>query len=656
MIKKLIGLLLAASLVISTPVLAENHGFNLDMRDVDIRQFVETVGKITGKTIVTDPKVKGRVTVQSAKALTADELYELFLLQLGVNGYAAIDMGAGVLKVVESHAAKLDGIEVLDLDGRPKRSEKIVTRLVKIEDVNVDKLVTSLRPMVDKRIGVISAYSDAGIIMIIERESNVRRLLEIIGQIDKVNSHKTETLALKNASASEVQQILTRLNSKSKGQGVEVTADNRSNTLIIRGDTASRKRARALVEELDQEVSVNSNVKVVYLKYAQAKDIAPVLAKVGGAIIKDEKGESKRSVNASSLQIEADEQTNALVLSGSPHIIKSLEDVVRKLDIRRAQVLVEAIIIEMTDARAKELGVQWLFQGDNDGTAPVGGINFANSGASIYSVGAAAAGNSESILGALGGLQGITTGVGRLRSSGVSFAALINALGSDTGSNILSTPSLLTLDNEEASILVGREVPLITGSTTGSNNANPFQTITREDVGIKLLVKPQINEGDAVQLTLEQEVSSLSGLTASDVITNKRVIKTSVLVNDGATIVLGGLIDEEIQESASKVPLLGDVPVLGRLFRSDRTSKTKNNLMVFIKPTIIRDQQTLTNLSADKYNYIRAEQLLNREEGVKLFSDDSLPVLPEWAAMAPAKPPVVDAARDYREATQEAAE
>ncbi len=327
-------------------------------------------------------------------------------------------------------------------------------------------------------------------------------------------------------------------------------------------------------------------------------------------------------------------------MSGSPHIITNLSEVIRDLDIRRAQVLVEAIIIEVSDTRAKELGVQWLFRGDDSGSQPVGGINFG--GGASGSTGTPGIidllGGEEAAAGAVSGLRGAAFGVGKIRDGAFSFAALLTALSSDSQSNILSTPSLLTLDNEEASILVGQEIPVITGSTASSTNTNPFQTISRQEVGIKLLVTPQINDGDAVQLAIEQEVSSLSPSTnAADVITNKRTIKTAVLVNDGATIVLGGLIDDQVEEQSARVPLLGDIPILGRLFRADGTNTTKRNLMVFIRPTIVRDQATLSELSSRKYNYIRAEQMAKAESGINLFPFTDMAVLPAWTGLEPSR-------------------
>ncbi|WP_372764462.1 type II secretion system secretin GspD, partial [Litorivivens sp.] len=402
------------------------------------------------------------------------------------------------------------------------------------------------------------------------------------------------------------------------------------------GDNNSRAYLKRLIRELDSEVKTSSNVRVHYLRYAKAEEMVPVLKSVSEAMLKQE-GE-REAVSKSNINIEAHEQTNSVVLSGSPHIIRNLADVISSLDIRRAQVLVEAIIVELSDSRAKELGVQWLFRGDQSGTAPIGGVNLPLQGApGIFGVATGASAGGEALTSALSGLTGMSIGVGKIRENSFSFGALLRAISTDTETNILSTPSLLTLDNQEASILVGSEIPVITGATASSNNNNPFQTITRQEIGVKLTVTPQINEGDAVMMRLEQEVSSISNdpTPTADVVTNKRTINTSVLVNDGQTIVLGGLIDDTIQEISSKVPILGSMPIIGRLFRADKTQKSKSNLMVFIRPTIVRDSETLKGLSSEKYNYIRAQQLILHNDGINLFPAAKAPVLPVWTGLDP---------------------
>ncbi|MBM7424483.1 type II secretion system secretin GspD [Spongiibacter marinus] len=617
--------------------------FELDMQNVDIGEFIDTVAKLTGKTIVVDSRVKGKVSVQSHRKLDADELYQIFLLQLGVEGYSAVEAGDGVLKVIPNQAAKIEGIEVQRSSAAVGRSESIITRIAQLQNADSDELVKSLRPLVDNKVGVITSYSDANIILITDRESNVRRLMSIISAVNSVDSQLMETVVLRNSSAEEVERVLNKvLSQQTRKRGSSkpvVAADPRTNTLILFGDDEARSYLRRLVADLDSEVSSQSNIRVKYLKYAKAEELAKVLKSISDTIVKDEQSAGRNAAPgvSSSINIEAHEQTNSIVMSGSPHIISDLEKIIRDLDIRRAQVLVEAIIIEVTDSKAKELGVQWLFRGSQEGSTPAGGINFGGgaSGTSGTPGIISLLAGSDAAAAAASTVKGAAIGLGKL-SDGFSFATLVSALASDSESNILSTPSLLTLDNEEASILVGQEIPVITGSTASSTNTNPFQTIERQEVGTKLLMTPQINDGDAVQMTIEQEVSSLSPATnAADVITNKRTIKTTVLVNDGATIVLGGLIDDQVNEQTAKVPLLGDIPLLGRLFRADNTSMSKRNLMVFIRPTIVRDQATLSELSGRKYNFIRTEQLAKAASGISLFPFTELSVLPEWSGLEP---------------------
>ncbi|MEH6473287.1 MAG: type II secretion system secretin GspD [Halopseudomonas sp.] len=639
------------TLLISIAGISHANDFSVDMRDTDIKEFISTIGKLTNKTIIIDQRVKGKINIRSPRAVTASELYDIFLIQLGVSGYAVVDLGNDILKVIPSQGAKLEGIEVqADGDKLPRSSEKVVTRVVQVNNVDVNALVPILRPLVDNKTGIIAPYPASNVILITDRESNVRRLLKIIIQVDKADTDDTEIIKLRNASAHELSQTLTTL-MREQAKGAEgarrlpmITADERTNSLLIRADKASRAYIKRVIEDLDSEISTDTNTRVHYLKYAKAPTLVTVLEGISKSIITANKSIADKSSTQTKmdLHITAHEPTNSIVMSGSPRLIKDLDQVINKLDIRRAQVLVEAIIVEMSENRAKELGVQWLF-GNRDGesTTPVAGTNFNNLGNGINTLGAAAAANDGSLAGIMTGVEGLSLGLGRFNSSGVNFAVLLKALQKDTDSNILSTPSLMAMDNEEASILVGQEVPIITGSTAGANNSNPFQTVTRQDVGIKLIVTPQLNDGSAVQLKIEQEVSSLTGQTETDIITNKRVIKTSVLVDDGATIVLGGLMDDDVQEGTSKVPLLGDIPFLGRLFRSESTKVTRRNLMVFLRPSIIRDGKTMSHVSSRKYGYIRAQQLLKDNIDIRLFPESTPRALPEWTGMGPADPNII---------------
>ncbi|MCV6591113.1 MAG: type II secretion system secretin GspD [Marinobacterium sp.] len=612
-----------------------DNRFTLDMRGADIREFIKTISRLTSTNIVIDQKVRGKVDIQSPHPLTHEELLEIFRAQLSVNGFTVIDTGTNILKVVPIHAARVEGVD-LKGDGLTP-GEKIISRVVPVKNVDANQLVATLRPLVDTKVGTITGYNTSNVILITDRASNVVRLTRIIDSVDKADPQSLELIPLKNASASEMQRTLRDLtNRRSKNQGSRQTliaVDNRTNTLIIRADDATRRRFRDLVTQLDASIESSNNTRVVYLKYAKAENLVKVLKSVSDAILQEEKqkaGGKTKQTQRSNINIEGHEATNSLVMSGSPHIIRALEAVIRKLDIRRAQVLVEAIVVEISDDRARQLGIQWMFGHNLDSSNPVGSaINFSRNGPTITDL----LNNSDEALGKLP--DGVNIGFGKLNRDGFSFAALLQALGTDTDSNVLSTPSLLTMDNEEASIHVGREVPVITGSTAGDNNGNPFQTIERQDIGVKLKVTPQINEGDAVALAIEQEVSSLSGLSASDIITNKRVVQTRVLVDNGATIVLGGLIDEDIQESTSKVPVLGDLPLVGRAFRADSSKRVKRNLMVFIRPTIVRDLNGISSISREKYNYIYQHQRDTRSEGINLLPERHATLLPQWQPQQP---------------------
>jgi len=598
-----------------------NSLYTLDMRGVDIREFINTISKMIGKTIITDAKVRGKVDIQSPAGLTSDELYEIFLVQLGINGFSVVDTQNGLLKVIPSQGAKLEGTRISE-GGEIGSSEALVTRIVEVKNVNANQLAATLRPLIDPRLGIIAAYDTSNVILVTDRSSNVRRIAQIIAKVDQADSQTLELIPLYNASAAELERILKNLTQQANGKqavgnGSIITSDQRTNMLIVKADANMRENIRRIVSQLDSEVQTTSNTKVIYLKYAKAKEISDVLKGISDTIIKEEgQKQASGTTLSSNINIDIHEPTNTVVMSGSPHIIKTLENIITQLDIRRAQVLVEAIIAEVSEDKAKELGVQWLIANKNRGIAGsgFGGTNTPN----ILSAAAAINADTTPSFG-----NGLNFGIGKINKIGISFAALINAIETDTDSNLLSTPSIVTLDNEEASIQVGQEIPIITGSTAGSSNSNPFQTVVRKDIGIKLKVTPQINEGDAIQLDIEQEVSTVNtDVTAADIVTNKRLISTSVLIDDAGVITLGGLIEENIEDTHSKVPLLGDIPLLGKLFSSKTATRKKRTLMVFIRPTIIRSQAVANELSSRKYNYLHAQQVLFNSSNSALYPKD----------------------------------
>jgi len=592
--------------------------YTLDMRGVEIREFINTISKMIGKTIITDAKVRGKVDIQSPSELTADELYEIFLVQLGISGFSVVDTQNGLLKVIPSQGAKLEGTRISD-SADVGNSEALVTRIVEVNNVNANQLAATLRPLIDPRLGIIAAYETSNVILVTDRSSNVRRIAQIIAKVDQADSQTLELIPLYNASAVELERILKNLTQQANGKqavsnGSIITSDQRTNMLIVKADANMRKKIRRIVGQLDSEVQTTSNTKVIYLKYAKAKEISQVLKGISDTIIKTEEQKQSGADNtlSSNINIDIHEPTNTVVMSGSPHIIKTLETIITQLDIRRAQVLVEAVIAEVSEDKAKELGVQWLIGSTNRGYAG-SGFSTNNSPNIITAAAAIAAGESA------GFGNGLNFGLGKISDGGVSFAALINAIETDEDSNLLSTPSIVTLDNEEAYIQVGQEIPIITTSSTTTAN-NPFQTVERRDIGIKLTVTPQINEGDAIQLYIEQEVSTVNtDVKASDIVTDKRLINTSVLIDDGGVITLGGLIEEKIEDTHSKVPLLGDIPLIGKLFSSRTATRKKRTLMVFIRPTIIRSQIVANELSSSKYNYLYAQQVLFNASNSALY-------------------------------------
>ena len=648
-INKVVIAISAAFLAMSTMLAAADYSPNF--KNTEISEFINIVGKNLQKTIIVDPNVRGKITVRSYDLLTEEQYYQFFLNVLQVYDFAVVEMPSGIIKVVRAKDAKTSNIPVVE--GEAFNGDEIITRVVPLYNVPVRELAPILRQLSDSAgAGSVVGHDASNVMMLTGRAAAVNRLVEIIERVDRAGDEEVEIVKLKFASASEMVRIIDSIN-KSQGaagnaggkSAPRVVADDRTNSIMVSGDTKARARLINLIERMDQELETSGNTRVIFLNYSKAADLVKVLQGVSASIQAEEQGAAKsKSGKNREVSIDSHEDSNALVITAEPDMMRSLETVIRQLDIRRAQVQVEAIIVEVFEGDGTTLGVQFgseqygMTQFTNGvtgiGTLAVGVKDAAGTTTSTtgfddngqpYSYDTTTAANYATLAAALGGVNGLITGVVK-----GGWAAVIQAVSTDTNSNVLATPHLTTLDNEEAFFIVGQEVPIITGSTTGSGNSNPFQSVDRKEVGIKLKVTPQINEGDAVQLTIEQEVSSLSGATSVDVLINKREIKTTVIVDDGGTIVLGGLIDEDVQESVSKVPLLGDIPFIGNLFKSTTTSKRKRNLMVFIRPTIVRDGFTMNEISKRKYNYIRAEQLKRQSEGIPLMPFQEGPALPEW--------------------------
>ncbi|MDG3086852.1 type II secretion system secretin GspD [Vibrio hannami] len=644
--------LLMGSLMCSPSMANE---FSASFKGTDIQEFINIVGRNLEKTIIVDPSVRGKIDVRSYDVLNEEQYYHFFLNVLEVYGFAVVEMENNVLKVIKAKDAKTSAIPVID-SGKNVAGDSVVTRVIAVRNVSVRELSPLLRQLNDNAgAGNVVHYDPANIILITGRAAVVNRLAEIIEKVDRAGDKEIEVVDLKNGSASEMVRIVEALNKTTDTKNTpaflqpKLVADERTNAVLISGDPTVRKRLRKLIEQLDVEMATKGNNRVVYLKYAKAEELVDVLKGVSDNIQKEKQGGAKQSSSRNSeVMISAHPDTNALVISAQPDVMNALEDVIAQLDIRRAQVLIEALIVEMTEGDGAEFGVQW---GSLDSGSV---IQYGNTGASIgqVMVGLEEAkdtttttavydsdgnflrnetttdqGDYSTLASALSGVNGMATSL-----IFGDWTALISAVNSDSNSNILSSPSITVMDNGEASFIVGEEVPVISGSTTSSNNDNPFQTVERQEVGVKLKVTPQINEGDSVQLNIEQEVSSvLAADGAVDVRFAKRQLNTSVMIQDGEMLVIGGLIDEYTQESESKVPFLGDIPVLGALFSSTSNSVEKRNLMVFIKPTIIRDGMTADGITQRKYNYMRAEQLYKAQEGMALLPND-LPVLPVFGS------------------------
>jgi len=651
----LIAVLVTFTVLGVQPVSAQEYTVNL--QDTDIQELIKFVADVTGATIVVDPSVKGKIKVVSSRPVNKSELYDLFLSILDVHGYTAVRTG-NVIRVIPNKDARSSPVAVPSGE-LESINDEYVTQVIRLENISAAKLIPVLRPLVPQQ-AHMAAYAPSNAIIISDIASNIQRIVEIISRIDSSAVQNTQVIKLRYAVAENVVQMLQTLEKQSRGDGAEssdeviLVADKRTNSVVVTADELNSQRIQKLITYLDTPLVQSGNVKVVYLEYADALEVAEVLTRVMQNMSRlDGGGERKQNTNST---IEADEGTNALIITADADEMASLESVIARLDIRRAQVLVEAIIVEMEVTEGQEFGLQWIFADDSGAF----GSNVSTSTAQQQrnaAIGNALLGEDGSnadigvrdLAGALSQVPGTTLGWGVVGDD-LSMSVILNALETQGNANILSTPSLLTLDNQEAYITVGQNVPFVTGSysnTGGANNVqNPFQTIERENVGITLKVTPQVNEGDSVVLDIVQEVSSISQqlLAAADVITNERKIETKVMAQDGDIVVLGGLVKDDVQDSQQGVPFLQDIPLLGRLFRNDVVSVTKSNLLVFIRPTIVRDDEALRGATAEKYRYIRDQQAERRARGVMFLDDGNLPLLPEWETQIQQLPevPVTD--------------
>jgi general secretion pathway protein D len=662
----------------SQPKPQEGATITPNYKDADLGQIIQAVGEVTGKNFIIDPRVNAKVTMVSSTPMSPAAFYEAFLAVLQVYGYVAVPAGK-IIKIVPN--TDLRQLPANDLPNNvSSTSDEIVTQIVTLKNVSAAQLVPMLRPLIPTY-GHLAAYPGGNMLIISDRASNVNRVVRIIQRMDESGDEPIEVIPLHNAGSADVVRIVNSLNQGSGAEAggaiVKVVADERTNSILLSGERSARLRLKALIFNMDTPMASGGDIQVRYLRYADAEKISDKLKGQATASAKAQGGPPTASPASAgggssnvdaSVTIWADVATNALIITAPPKIMKSLMGVIDKLDIRRAQVQVEAIIVEVDVNKSSNLGVQWLLFGQGNSTVPAGIINLPGTGTSIVDLAIAALGVSQGTVtgttttpGTVPGIAGssaissstigtgATVAVGRVVNNGVSFAALIQALRSDGSSNIISTPSLITMNNEEAEVKVTQEIPLITGSfsnTTQSvgGTSSPFQTIQREEVGTILKVTPHINEGNSVQLKIEQEDSSPGAkLTDSaDISTNKRSIKTTVLIEDGGIIVLGGLMSDTVTESEDRVPGLGAIPIIGNLFKSRSGSRQKKNLVVFIRPRIMRDADATESTSEAKYNEVRRSQQNITNGHVTLLPGEKQPVIPAippGIALPPSPPP-----------------
>ena len=582
--------------------------FILNYEDVDIKKVTQDIAQFSKKTIILDPRVKGKITIYSNANLDRDQVWDVYLRTIQVNGFSAISEG-GFLRVVPENEATRD-------DTTNESGGDFQTVVIPLLNRSTEEILPMIKPITGRQ-AHLSSIPSINSILLVDRLSNVSRIKDLLTSLDKNNTAKITIIKLDNLSSIEAVRILERLKAQNnptinKFVAIPFTP---SNSVILSANDLITKNVLSTLKQLDKDVTSDDSIDVIYLKYAQASDLATILNSISGSFITDD--ESKKTV------ITHHEKTNAIVVSAAEDNLNSIRNIVAKLDIRRAQVLVEAIVVDLSEKAAKSLGVEAVFMGDDEESIPIGITRFSGAGPDLLAIAGAAddatdVTMSQTAVSSLLNTQGLVAAFGDLTKGEDNFVGILNAIADDTDSNILSTPSILAMDNEAARLFIGQEIPITTGESLGTNNSNPFRTTSRQEVGIELEITPQINEGSSVILNIKQGVSGIAGVASSgiDIITNKREIETTVLVDNNQIIVLGGLIDEDIQEVVSKVPVLGSIPLLGRLFQSSSSTANKKNLMVFLKPTILTDADTTNEVSLEKYNYFKAQQELNNRKQI----------------------------------------
>ena len=597
--------ILALIFLITVNYSSAQESFILNYEDVDIKKVTQDIAQFSKKTIILDPRVKGRITIYSNADLNRSQVWDVYLRTIQVNGFSAISE-SGFVRIVPENEATRD----LNLDSLS--SGDYQTAIIPLVNRSTEEVLPMIKPITGRQ-SHLSSIASINSILLVDRASNVKRIKALIDDLDKNNSAKISIIKLDNLSSIEAVRILDKLKAQNNPTINKFIAIpfSPSNSVIVSANEFITSNIISTLKSLDEDITSNDTIDVVYLKYAKSADVAAILSSISGGFIPDTDG--IKTV------ITHHEKTNSLIISSAEANLTTIKNIISKLDIRRAQVLVEAIIVELSETAAKNLGVETVFTGSNPDGVPIGLTRFNGAGPDLLATIGAVSDSTDVSLGAtatsaLLNTQGLIAAFGDLTGSD-SFVGIINAIAQDTNSNILSTPSLLAMDNELATSIIGQEIPITTGESLGSSNANPFRTTSRQEVGIKLEVTPQINEGSSVVLKIKIEVSGVAGVMTSgiDLITNKRAIETTALVDNNQIIVLGGLVDEDTQETLSKVPVLGSIPIIGRLFQSTSSTVVKRNLMVFLRPTILIDSQSSNSLSEDKYNYIKARQSLTGE-------------------------------------------
>jgi general secretion pathway protein D len=586
--------------------LYSQDSFILNYEDVDITKVTQDIAQFSKKTIILDPRVKGRITIYSNANLNRTQVWDVYLRTIQVNGFSAIVEDSFVRVVPENEATR-------DKNASSESSGDYQTVVLPLFNRSTEEILPMIKPITGRQ-SHLSSIPSVNSILLVDRVSNVERISNLIKDLDKNNTAKISILKLDNLSSIEAVRILDKLKAQNNPTINKFIAIpfSPSNSVIVSANEFVTANIKDTLKSLDGDVKSDDSIDVIYLKYAKSADIASILNTISGGFIPDADG--IKTV------ITHHEKTNSLIVSSAEANLSTIRNIISQLDIRRAQVLVEAIIVELSETAAKNLGIETIFNGTDKDSVPIGITRFGGSGPDLLSIVGSAADSTDVTLSttasaSLLNTQGLIAGFGDLTPGKDNFVGIINAISQDSNSNILSTPSIMAMDNELATSIIGQEIPITTGESLGTNNANPFRTTSRQEVGIKLEVTPQINEGSSVVLQIKIEVSGVAGVPMSgiDIITNKRAFETTALVDNNQIIVLGGLVDEDTQDSISKVPFLGSLPLLGKLFQTSSSTTVKKNLMVFLRPTIITDSNSANATSNEKYNYIKARQMLSGE-------------------------------------------